>query len=295
MRPAPLLVVALIVIGGLSAILAWAFVGGDGSGGGGGASGPSGAYLATPPDNPCPARPTAVNTGPPPGTSLTPHPGGEIRQGNAILDGQEFSGLVTIYAKNVTIRNSVAAEGIVIAGSDATIDHVRTRGIGINTGDRHVIRYTEISGGADQIHIDSSAMLVSDVTVESSYLHDPNPQPDAHFDAMQVRGVSGLQVSCSDLDLGPYESTYNAAIYLEWVAVGNRDVTIDHNWINGGGFAVYVDAENLRITNNRFGRDAHWAPCNNDRRNSGGGVRPFVSKGNVWDDTGAPLNLCGQG
>ncbi|MDT3443497.1 MULTISPECIES: right-handed parallel beta-helix repeat-containing protein [unclassified Pseudofrankia] len=243
----------------------------------------------------CPAVPGPANTGPAPSVRLTPHQGGSLKTDGAVLDGLTFSGTLTIYANRVTIRNSVAPGGIVVRGSDVTIDHVRTTGIAIANGSHHVVRYTDISGGSDAIQISSAYDPVSDVTLANNYLHGPNPPPDAHYDGIQVRGIDGLRVTCSNLDLVPFAMNHNAGIYLEWAGAGNRNVTIDHNWINGGGFSLRVDAENLQVVDNQFGRADHFGLCNNDRRNSGGGQRTFVSRGNVWKDTGAAVNLCGQG
>ncbi|MDT3443499.1 MULTISPECIES: DUF4082 domain-containing protein [unclassified Pseudofrankia] len=244
----------------------------------------------------CPVMPGSGNTGPSSSARLTPYSGAQIKENGVVLDGRDISGTITIYGSNVTIKNSVVRGSIIIrSAGGATIDHVKTVGIAIISGSHHVVRYTDISGGSDAVQISSVYDPVSDVTLTNSYLHGPNPPPDAHYDGIQIRGIDGLRVTCSNLDLVPFAMNHNAGIYLEWAGGGIRNVTIDHNWINGGGYAVRVDAENLKIVDNRFGRASHWGLCNNDRRNTGGGQRTFVSRGNVWNDTGAAVNLCGQG
>lgn len=244
--------------------------------------------------NGCGPKPDGSNTGPTAGAELTPAEGGGVRTDGQVMENRVFSGLVDIYADDVIIRNSTAPEGIRVRGAHVTIDHVATSGIAVRGGSGHLIEYNDISGGDDGMHMSSTGEPVSDVTVRNNYVHDPDPAPDAHVDGIQVRGINGLRLICNNFDLAPYHETQNGVIFLQWEADGNHDVTIDRNWLDGGGSVIFVAAENLRIIDNRFGRGFGRGVCRQGEDASGRRI-DFISQGNRWDDTGEPVNLCGQG
>ncbi len=240
----------------------------------------------------CDRKPDASNTGPAPGSRFQPMPAGKLATPGQVLENKEFSGLIDIYADNVTIRNSIVHDGIRVRGSNVLIDHVATSGIAIRGGAGHVIQYSNLSGGDDGFHISSTLGPVSGVTIRHNYVHDRRPPKGAHTDGIQVRGVRDLSVVCNNLDLSPYDKTQTAVVFLEWANGGNRDVVIDHNWLNAGGTTLVVAARNLRVTDNRFGRGFRWSVCR--LGNDDAGKTTFFSAGNVWADTGQPVVLCGR-
>lgn len=286
------LVAAAVAAGGILIVITVASDGSDPTAGG---PSPAGTGTAVaPPVGPstargCGSRPDDSNTGPPEGTHLGRTADVTLRTAGQLLVNKEFFGLVDIYADNVTIRNSVVHGGIRIRGNNAMIDHVAAIGVAIRGGSGHVIQYADVSGGDDGFHIDSKYQPVSRVLIRNNYVHNPSPPPDAHVDGVQVRGVRNLILLCNNFDLAPYQRTQNGVIYLEWASGGNYDVIVDRNWLNGGGSTLFVAATNLRVTQNRFGRDFRWSVCR-----LGDNERSFFSAGNVWDDTGTPVKLCDQ-
>ncbi|HMM93426.1 right-handed parallel beta-helix repeat-containing protein [Phycicoccus sp.] len=199
---------------------------------------------------------------------------------------------LTITGDNVTVRNVHVAEGILVTGTHVTISHVTTPDIGISSAQHVLVEYTNIGNSLnDAIHVTSDrGRMVTDVTLQYNYLHDPKPPADAHYDGTQVRGVNGLRVSCSVYDAGKYTPQLNAAIYLEDANGGNSNVTIDGNWLYGTGISLFIDPSvNTVVTKNRLGGDLHWGPCYQNAKSK------YTSSGNVWDSTGQPVNLCGNG
>lgn len=80
----------------------------------------------------------------------------------------------------------------------------------------------------------------------------------------------------------------NSQVFMIQAADGTiDDVLIDGCWINGGGFSVQIKDKgkgvptNVRLTNNRFGRDYQFGILS-----LSGSI---VNTGNVWDDTGEPI------
>ncbi len=230
----------------------------------------------------CAMKPSASNTGA--SGSLPASGTTSISTNGTTLQGKTVQDLM-IYGDNVTVKNVKVLGGVVIRGDNVTVDHVTAQGIAISGATNAVVQYANISGGNDATHITSDTGSVRNATLRYNYIHDPNPSPNAHYDGTQIRGADGVKILCSTYKLGAWESTYNAAVYMENANGGTRNVTVANNWIDGGGFSVYVTATNLTVSGNRFGRDAHWGIC----RNLGSS---FAASGNVWDDTGASVPVC---
>jgi hypothetical protein len=66
------------------------------------------------------------------------------------------------------------------------------------------------------------------------------------------------------------------------------NVVVEGNYLNGGNYTVYAGADRgnsatgIKIINNRFGRDFVFGPKSVDGN--------ITWSGNVWADTGAPVN-----
>jgi hypothetical protein len=239
-------------------------------------------------------KPGAGNTGVPAGTSLKTDSSSEIDASNLTLDGRKFTAdTVRVYGNNVTITNSQFVGSVVAYGDNFTVSHTTAQGVALSGVAGGLLEYLNISGWDDGIDLFSDTGPVSNITLRYNYIHNPNPPASAHADGTQVRGVTGLAITCSVYDLGAWQTTYNSAIYLENAYQGDTNITLSNNWLNGGGYTISVDATNLTVTNNRFGADDHWGQC--DNASNKGGIAAFTSHGNVLDATGQPLNLCGQG
>lgn len=239
---------------------------------------------------PCTDKPSAANTG----------PTGHLKSSSVTVLADAGSTLTNARVRNlvisgtdVTVRNVEVLGGIFVKGDGATIDHVKTEGIAVSSASGTTIERTEIANGADDaVHLTSDAgRRVRDVTMRYNYIHSPRVDDSAHYDGTQVRGVSGLTISCSTYNAGPYRPPYNAAIYLEDANGGNADVSIEHNWLYGFGFSVMIASPGTRLIGNRVGGDIHWNLCY-----LGDGVRPrqIVDRANVQEDSGRTGPLCAK-
>lgn len=235
-------------------------------------------------------RPGPSNTGIPAGVTLTPAEGLTVTTPNQVLDGLDIRGGVMIDAPGVRILNSR------ITGDDYY-------GILVESGSVTVTD-TEISGFENAIAGDGwTAMRVnihsvtgdgvklgSDVTLQSSWIHDLTPGPGAHADGAQMQdGVTNLVVAGNTIDPG---DAANSALFLAPDLGPSTDgpVTVTGNWLDGGGFTLYCvegaggayTVGNIGITNNHFGPSWGYGP-----------VRitvPVSFTGNV-DASGVPISF----
>jgi hypothetical protein len=259
----------------------------------GAAAAPAPTPAPAPVPAPAPAvggKPGPSNTGVPPGVSLTPATGLTVTTPNQVLDGLDIRGAVKIDAPGVQIRNSR------ITGSDYY-------GILVESGSVTVTD-TEISGfenaiagdgwTAVRVNIHSvtgdGVKLGSDVTLQSSWIHDLTPGPGAHADGAQMQdGVTNLVVAGNTIEVSDAD---NSAIFLSPDLGPSTEgpVTVTGNWLDGGGFTLFCVegsggayvVHNIAITGNRFGFSAAYGP-----------VRiavPVTFTGNV-DTSGAPISF----
>jgi hypothetical protein len=237
----------------------------------------------------CETKPSASNTGP--NGRLRDNSTTVLKNGQ-LLENARVKGL-EIRGKGVTVRNVKVTGSIFITGDNATLDHVSATGIAISSASGAQVQYSNIAKSPeDGIHITSdSGRMVKNVVLSHNFIHTPKVPNSAHYDGTQVRGVRGLVISCSTYDPGKYRYPYNAAIYLEDANGGNRNVSIEHNWLYGFGFSVMIDDSKTRIIGNRVGGDIHWATCD-----LGDSVRvsSLKMRDNINDETGKPEQMCSE-
>jgi len=145
-----------------------------------------------------------------------------------------------------------------------------------------------------------------DSTYRHLYVHDPKGDPTytggnsgIHADAFQViRSTSGqIRMTESWLDHGVLDPNVISCIFIKSDAAGENldNVQVDHCYLNGGKSAIVLVEDgagnvptNIRVNDNRFGRDfidGVWAGAG---VNSGAGVERLR---NVWADTLDPVVL----
>ncbi|HEV7194446.1 MAG TPA: hypothetical protein VGN19_00770 [Pedococcus sp.] len=207
-----------------------------------------------------------------------------------VLQNANVSDLV-VSGNGVTVRNVQVNGSILVTGDGAMIDHVTAKGVSISSATGTTVQYANIGfGQGDGIHVTSDrGRLVRNVTLRYNYVHDPRVSSNAHYDGTQVRGIDGLNLSCSVYDPGPYQSMFNAAVYLEDANGGDNNIMVSHNWLYGFGFSVMMDAANVTLSANRVGGDIHWGLC---RLGTRSGDPNLQSAGNVEDANGAAVTLC---
>ena len=232
-------------------------------------------------------KPSASNTGPT--GRLQDNPTTVLKNGqtleNARVEGLEIRG------KGVTVRNVEVAGDVFITGNNAMLDHISATGVAISSASGATVQYSNIGKSSeDGIHITSDrGRMVKNVLLSHNFIHTPKVPKSAHYDGTQVRGVKGLVISCSTYDPGKYQSTFNAAVYIEDANGGNTKVSIENNWLYGFGFSVMIDAPKTRIIGNRVGGDIHWDICYLSDSVS---VSSLKIRDNINEETNEPEPMC---
>ena len=269
--------------------------------------------------------PDVETTGVTPGTPLTQVNGVvTLSQNGQVYENKIVRGSITVTGTNVTIRNVRLINtdewyGIRVTPggswdrSDANLvlDHVE-----IDLGGRHgvkgvafngyTMRNTFIHNGSDCAHFGVNVTLENNLCVDGPDTNSDGwpdstsfctvPQPGdagvSHFDGFQTDGGRNVLIRHNTIR-NPCEQT--SAILLSSNTSHVSSVTVDNNLLAGGGYSLYCAGMNDRssvdhivATNNRFSkwfhpRGGYWGPT---------AYCEFADtmSGNVWDDTGGPLN-----
>lgn len=241
-------------------------------------------------------KPGPTNTGVPAGTVLTPYTGPTtITVDGTTIDSKDVTGSLIIQAKNVTIKNSKihddpgATAGLNVQDSghlDISDSEIYNFQVGIVYTNWTATRVNMHDMTFDNIKMSSNA------TLQDSWIHDPKPTSDAHWDGIQVQnGVVNTVIQGNVIDASGADA--NSALFLcpDLGPSTDGPLTVKNNWLNGGNYTINVldgnnkqyYIKNISVTGNRFGRDAQYGPTYVNV--------PVTWSGNVWDDTGAPLTL----
>lgn len=189
-----------------------------------------------------------------------------ITQDGAVIDRLDINGHVKIEANNVTIKNSRITSSsrygieLVDGYKNLTIQDSRIRSTGDNTKAAMLlmgattIRRVHISGGNDSIKAYRGMLL------EDSYITGIYRRPDSHNDIVQVRTGSDYTLRGNTM-IGPYRKGTSVLIFQ--AKAGNiSNVTIENNYMSGGGYTVYTTASDGKtfsngvVRNNRFELDS---------------------------------------
>lgn len=206
------------------------------------------------------ARPGPCTTGVDTSVTLSAYPAGTLRTSTKI-ENARIDGDLIVEAPNVTLVN-VQITGRLLARADNLVVENSTIGhLGVSSASNIRASYVEIDGhpGEDGIHVTSDrGRMVSNVVIENSWVHSPTIKDRSHYDGIQVRGVDGLTIRNVYFDLGEWKDDLISSIFVQNANGGNRNVTIASNWIDGGGYAMYLDGTGIVVTNNVFGSNARW-------------------------------------
>lgn len=249
---------------------------------------------ATPP--PSGTKPGPSNTGVPAGTSLTPYTGPRtITMAGTVIDSMDVTGSLRIRAKNVTIRNSKihddlgAVAGIYVedSGSASIYDtEIYNFQVGIVYNN-----WTATRVNIHDITFDGIKMA-SNATLRDSWIHQPRPTVDAHWDGVQVQsGVTNTFIHGNVIDATGADT--NSALFLapDLGPSTNGPLTVTGNWLNGGNYTVFANPggnsnqyfiRDITVKNNRFGHGAKYGPAYVNV--------PVTWLNNVWEDTGKPVD-----
>jgi Right handed beta helix region len=234
-------------------------------------------------------RPSASNTGVPAGTTLVPSGSIQVTQDGQLVEKLDIAGTITVLANDVTIRYVRITSGdyypIRYFDNDNTGLVVEDSEIVGTSGDvtsaiafaNYTARRLNIHGGADGFKADSN------VLIEDCWIHDLNNGPGQHNDGVQSTGGKGVTIRHNDIS-----GASNACVQTGDEGGATEDLTVECNWLDGGGYALNIRGtgatvpKNTRIVDNRFGRHSGYGPWTIDD------PAPVVT-GNVYDDTGEPI------
>jgi len=266
---------------------------------------PTDAHAATPP----PTRPSAANTGVPPGTTLTRHDGDiTITKAGTVLKDVDVHGFVIVKASNVTIESSIVRGGVshgdtalvkVVSGTNVLVEdselvpaYPSVQIDGIRGANYTVLR--------DNIHgtTDGSKVTGDNVTIADSYVHDLPfwaHDPDqggnpAHNDGVEIFVGKNLQITDNAFYIASYG---NSAMQVNQNLGVVTDLHFTGNYADGGACTVNLvnmprpSMTGIQVDGNRFGRDTSVVNCAIFAKYA----VTLTDVNDVWDDTGLPVTL----
>ncbi|HPF13095.1 MAG: LamG domain-containing protein [Planctomycetes bacterium] len=249
-------------------------------------------------------RPGPTNTGPT-NVSILQNVGGmTITQDGAVIENVRVSGTIVIEANNVTIRNFIVDAGYAPYAITATGGNY---GIVLEDGELVNVNSAHIYGGgfsAFRLNLHESGgdgfKATNDVLVEGCWVHHLGTNDGAHADCNQTRWGSNFIFRGNFFDLPidigqPYKQ--NACFIMQTGDGPIDNILIENNWLTGGNFTVYVenkwngsasspnygDPTNVRLLNNRFGREFRYGPLNI--------TGTVLISGNRWDDNDQLMDI----
>lgn len=241
------------------------------------------------------AQPGPSTTGPKSADSqLRQISGTTITQDGTVLEGVFISGTLTIKANNVTVRNFKLSSSSHY-GINASFGY---KNLTIEDGEIYGPQSAAVYGGnftARRLNIhdigNDGFKPTGNAVIEDNWIRRLGYISDSHADGVQMVAGSNVVIRGNYFDMPAGLPGFNNSICMIIQTDDGpiNDILIENNWINGGGYSIqirdknkgYGAPTNVRIINNRFGRDFQYGPWVTD-----GNV---VKSGNVWDDTGALL------
>ncbi|MEV3978254.1 hypothetical protein [Nonomuraea sp. NPDC049758] len=250
--------------------------------------------------------PGAGNTGVPDGTDLVKKTGSiVIKEDGKVIDGWDVTGDITVEADNVTIRNTRVRgqsdywgilqregfSGLTVEDSEIFGNgKVRTQFGILNQGKLITIRRVDI-------HTISNGILTDQGLVEDSYVHDPKYYSGDHTDMIMSTGTAapGTElVIRHNTVINTLDQTGAIALFQDFGVT--RNVTVQGNFLAGGGWSLYAGAgakgksSNIKVIDNVFSRrvwpkGGYAGPVSYWDANGPGNVW----KGNSWEGGGASI------
>ncbi|HEY5961554.1 MAG TPA: right-handed parallel beta-helix repeat-containing protein [Polyangiaceae bacterium] len=213
------------------------------------------------------AKPGPDNTGVRSGTVLTPSGSIKVEKRGAVIENLDITGEVTILADDVTLRNVRIRSGdyypiryfdndntgLLVEDSEieGTSDDV-TAGLSFAN---YTARRLNVHGSADGFKADEN------VLIEDCWIHDLRNGPGQHNDGVQSTGGKGVTIRHNSIS-----GASNACVQTGDEGAATEDLTVECNWLSGGGYSLNIRGtgatrpKNTKILDNRFARDAAYGP-----------------------------------
>jgi hypothetical protein len=232
--------------------------------------------------------PGAGNTGVPAGVTLTASGPLTVTRDGTVVDRRDIKGCLKIEASNVTVRRSrIRCTGdlpvrIGDGARDVVLEDVEIDGMGSSATtaigyDNYTLRRADVHDVGD------GPRMADNTVVEDSWIHDLVIGGGSHNDGIQSTGGTHIRILHNRIE-HPHEQTSCILIGADLGPI--HDVLIQGNLLNGGNYTVYAGGDegysDIRIVGNRFGRDMVYGTHSLQAN--------IVFSGNVWHDTGKPVN-----
>jgi hypothetical protein len=240
--------------------------------------------------------PNEKTTGVPPGTELEESGSVEVKQYGAVVEGLHVTGVITVSADDVVIRNTkITHRGLITIrnyGENLVIEDVEIDGQGkanpVIAFDNYTLRRVNIHNVAEGPRIAGGS-----VTIEDSYIHHLVPDGETHTDVVQV--MAGGDIILRGNNFQSYNPVTglagNAAFMFGETDGPVRNCLVEGNLMNGGNYTVNgahddddPDLSACTFRDNAFQRDSRYGPAAN--------LGPNVDwdrASNVWLGTREPV------
>jgi hypothetical protein len=234
--------------------------------------------------------PDATDTGVPAGTSLKPTVGFTAGTNNAVYDGLDIRGTVTVTATNVTIKNSkirdVGFFGVDVEGGSVTLQNVEIDCGG--PGSKGILNGGFTAFRVNIHNCEDGVFADQGFTIRDSYIHDLATSPVSHNDGIQSADAINVTIVHNTI-----YGTDTSAVNLNQNTGGPlaQNALVKDNLLAGGGWTLYCPAEastNVQIADNAFStkffpKVGGFGPATDCGR--------VIQSGNVYHETGEPITL----
>jgi len=232
----------------------------------------------------------------PPGIALEQSGSVEVKQDGGVVEGLHITGVITVAADDVVIRNTkITHRGLITIrnyGENLLVEDVEIDGQGkanpVIAFNNYTLRRVNIYNVAEGPRIAGGS-----VTIEDSYIHHLAPDGETHTDVIQVMAGDDIVVRGNNLQSYNPDSDYlgNAAFMFGETDGPVRSCLVEGNLMNGGNYTVNgasdeddPDGSTCTFRDNAFQRDSRYGPAAN--------LGPNVDwhrPSNVWLGTREPV------
>jgi len=201
------------------------------------------------------------------------------------------SGTITVRNNNVTIRNfrvdgngtwypivyESGHSGLVL--EDGEVLDYDSAAVGGNFGNYTARRLEVHESVGDGFKADSN------VLIESCWVYHLGTGAGSHADGVQISSGSNITIRGNFFDMpanvAGYESNANVFAGPDFGPISN--LVVEGNWLDGGNYTLFIDATNVTVRDNLFGRDYNYGPSNMVGNS-------YTWTNNRWWDTLALIN-----
>jgi hypothetical protein len=198
-----------------------------------------------------------------------------ITKDGSTVSNVHVNGVITVAANNVTVQNFIAG-GVVQKGKNLVLEDGRIDGVGAPGNsdggivyNNYTARHLEVTETFDGVK------AFGNVTIENCWIHDLNAQSGnpadgaggyTHNDGIQAGAGSHIVIKDNRIE----RPGNNSAVFIDSDQGKIDDVTIEGNFLDGGGYTLYViqsrsapqfgSPTNVTVEGNVFGKNWTQGP-----------------------------------